>query len=98
MSCSTAEFIELSQQTKLVLARGLAQRSYDDVLLLKAFLHHTEFWKMKLTGASPIQVDDICRSLHLESFEDGSFIFQQGDPADKVYIILSGHVEGVCRN
>jgi CRP-like cAMP-binding protein len=66
-------------------------RSYDDLLLLKAYISKTEFITKDLAGVvNPRQMNEICRSLGLESFSTDDIIFNQGDTGEKVYIILSG--------
>ncbi len=44
---------------------------------------------------SKTQMISITKSLFLESYKHGSFIFHLGDPGDKFYIILLGAIKGV---
>ena len=69
-------------------------RSYDELLMLKSHLSKSDFIKNTLSSSLlPKQVDELCRSLLLEHFSAGEFVFRQNDPGDKMYIILSGSCE-----
>lgn len=69
-------------------------RSYDDLLLLKSYISKTEFITKDLAGVvNPRQMNDICRSLGLEEFNAGDYVFSQGDTGDKVFVILTGKAE-----
>ena len=69
-------------------------RSYDELLMLKSHLSKSDFIKNTLSSSLlPKQVDELCRSLQLEHFSTGDFVFRQNDPGDKMYIILSGSCE-----
>jgi CRP-like cAMP-binding protein len=43
-------------------------------------------------GLTNEDLDLLAKSLELESFPDETLIFNQGDPADKLYILVSGKV------
>lgn len=85
---------EKFEQIKLALLKSSSSRSYDDLLLLKYYLTRTEFIQKTLAGiANPRQMNDLCRTLGLETYEVGQSVFNQGDPGDKVYVLLSGSCE-----
>jgi CRP-like cAMP-binding protein len=66
-------------------------RSYDELLLLKAYLAKSDFVKNTLSvGLFPKQLDELCRSLVLESVEAGDRIIRQNAVADKMCIVLTG--------
>jgi CRP-like cAMP-binding protein len=82
---------ELLFQLRQALLKPQASRSHDDLLLLKSYIGRTEIITKDLDGiANPRQVNDICRSLELESYQTGEVVFAQGDSADQVYIVLRG--------
>ncbi|RYG70281.1 cyclic nucleotide-binding domain-containing protein [archaeon] len=81
-------------QIRLALAKPSTNRSYDDLLLLKSYLSRTEFIQKTLAGvANPRQMNDLCRNLGHEHYGANDAVFNQGDPGDKVYILLSGICE-----
>ena len=78
---------------KSALLKNGMYRSYDELLLLKAHLARSDFIRKTLSaGLFPKQLDELCRSLTLESFETGERIIRQNAVADKMYIVLSGVV------
>ncbi len=81
-------------EIKIALLKSGAQRSYDDVVMLKSYLSKTDFVK-NIVGSSllPKQMDELCRSLVLESFNVGDTIIKQGEPGDRMYVILTGLCE-----
>lgn len=65
---------------KLALSKVAANRTFDDILLLKSYVSKTEFIKEKFSGrVSPHQMNELCRGLFLESHQAGDVIFNQGD-------------------
>lgn len=69
-------------------------RSYDELLLLKSHISKSEFIKNVLSASMlPKQVDELCRSLQLEHFETGDYVFRQNEPGDKMFIVLQGSCE-----
>ena len=65
---------------KLALSKVAANRTFDDILLLKSYLSKTEFIKENFSGrVSPHQMNELCRGLFLESHQAGDIIFNQGD-------------------
>ena len=46
-----------------------------------------------LKGFTPAARERLLASLIRKDYPDGAFLFQQGDPADGVYLVLNGHVE-----
>lgn len=69
-------------------------RSYDDLLLLKSFMMRTEFVIRHLDRiVNPRQMDELCRNIGIEMFNEGGIVFNQGDTGDKVYIMLEGSVD-----
>jgi len=81
------------QEIKSALLKSGAQRSYDELLMLKSFLTTTDFVKHNIGNALfPKQMDELCRSIVLESFHQGDTIIKQGDVGDRMYIVL----DGVC--
>lgn len=79
---------------KMCLLKQGPFRSYDELLLLKSHIVKSEFIKNTLSVTMlPKQVDELCRSLLLEHFSAGEYVFKQNDPGDKMYIILSGSCE-----
>ena len=69
-------------------------RSYDDLLLLKSFMMRTEFVIRHLDRiVNPRQMDELCRNIGIEMFNEGGIVFNQGDIGDKVYIMLEGSVD-----
>ena len=55
--------------------------------------HSNKFW----VGFSPEGKERLLACLVLESYLDDEGLFQQGDPADGVYLVLSGSVEILVR-
>ena len=43
-------------------------------------------------GLTEEQVGLVSRYLHPQRFEQGDIVFREGDPGDRIYFILSGHV------
>jgi CRP-like cAMP-binding protein len=84
---------ENNAQVRLVLAKNGNQRSYDDLLLLKAKISKMDFMKSVFASLHPRQIDELCRCMNLEIFEDNTYVFHQGDPGDKFYVVLSGAVD-----
>ena len=83
-----------TEQILNALKKPALARSYDDLLLLKSYISKTEFITKDLHGVvNPRQMNDICRSLILETFNCGEAVFNQGDNGEKVYIILTGRCE-----
>ena len=65
---------------KLSLQKVAANRTFDDILLLKSYLSKTEFIKENFSGrVNPHQINELCRGLFLESHQAGDIIFNQGD-------------------
>lgn len=81
---------EEDQNLRLILAKEGSQRSYDDILLLKSMISKMEFWKHTFAALHPRQVDELCRSLGLETFGMSQIVFNQGDFGDKLYVVLTG--------
>lgn len=76
---------------KSALLKNGTYRSYDELLLLKAHLAKSDFIRNTLSaGLFPKQLDELCRSLMLESFEANELIIRQNAVADKMFIVLSG--------
>ena len=66
-------------------------------LLLKAYFAESEFVKNTLSaGLFPKQLDELCRSLLLETVERGDRVIRQNAVADRMFIILSGSCEVRC--
>jgi len=81
------------QEIKTALLKSGALRSYDELLMLKSFLATTDFVKNNIGNSLfPKQMDELCRSIMLESFHQGDHILKQGDVGDRMYIVL----DGVC--
>ena len=79
---------------KSALIKTGQQRSYDELLMLKSHLSGTEFVKNIVGNVLlPKQMDELCRSLVLESFDKGQVVMRQGDTGDRMYIVLSGCCE-----
>ena len=58
-------------------------RSYDDLLLLKSFMMRTEFVIRHLDRiVNPRQMDELCRNICIEMFNEGGIVFNQGDTGD----------------
>lgn len=75
---------------KGVLGKTGSNRSYDDILVLKAYFLCLDYLRNLCSNMSPKQTEDLCRNMVLESYELGSYIFKQGDPGEKFYIVLTG--------
>eukprot|EP01038_Epipyxis_sp_PR26KG_P005674 gene5674-7832_t len=85
---------QILEQIRLALLKSPQSRSFDDLLLLKSYLMRTELVTKNLMGIiNPRQMNDICRTMQLESFKPNEYVFQQGDIGDKVYVLLSGSCE-----
>ena len=83
-----------NEQLRFVLLKNPENRSYDDLLVLKGFISRTEFMLKNLAGiVNPKQMNDLCRGLGLETYNNGDTIFNQGDIGDKVFILLEGACE-----
>mmetsp|Transcript_25131 Transcript_25131/g.37034 ORF Transcript_25131/g.37034 Transcript_25131/m.37034 type:complete len:1156 (+) Transcript_25131:136-3603(+) len=81
---------EIDSQIRYVLAKQGSQRSYDDLLILKSRISQMDFMKSVFSSLHPRQVDELCRSMNLEIYEENQFVFHQGDVGDKFYVVLSG--------
>jgi hypothetical protein len=82
---------DLKTQLKMALVKPPSSRSYDDLLLLKQYIAKTEFITKHFAGiANPNQMNEICKSMRIDCFGIGHVVFKQGDPGDKVYVILTG--------
>lgn len=81
------------EQLRFALMKPSNSRSYDDLLMLKAYLVKTDLIKKVMTSLSPKQMDDLCRSLKLENFGLNDVVFKQGDAPECVYIVLSGQCD-----
>ncbi len=75
---------------RLILKKAGAQRSYDDLLLLRSRISQMDLLKSTFAGLHPRQVDELCRNLGLETFSVNEIVFNQGDVGDKFYIVLTG--------
>ena len=86
------EYLQKNNETVKNALRVMSEiRSYDDILLLKAWLMRTEFMSKNLAGiANPHQMNEICRHLELVEYQAGDVVFNQGDMGNKVYILYSG--------
>lgn len=84
---------DFDAQVRLVLAKQGNQRSYDDLLILKSKISKMDFMKSSFSNLHPRQIDDLCRCMNLEIFEENQFVFHQGDIGDKFYVVLSGAVD-----
>lgn len=84
---------DFNNQVRLVLAKQGNQRSYDDLLILKSKISKMDFMKSVFSTLHPRQIDDLCRCMNLEIFEENQYIFHQGDIGDKFYVVLSGSVD-----
>ena len=72
-----------NEQLRYVLLKNPGNRSYDDLLVLKGFISRTEFKLKNLAGiVNPKQMNDLCRGLGLETYNNGDTIFNQGDIGD----------------
>eukprot|EP00605_Chrysophyceae_sp_TOSAG23-4_P000615 GSChrysophyteH1.ASY1.ANO1.692.1 assembled CDS len=85
---------ELLKDIKSALLKNGQQRSYDELLMLKSYLSGTDFVR-NIVGNSllPKQMDELCRNLVLESFNAGDVIIKQGEPGDRMYLVLKGLCE-----
>jgi CRP-like cAMP-binding protein len=80
-----------NEQMRFVLQKNPLTRSFDDLLILKGFMSRSDFMLKSLSGAlNPKQVNDLCRDLGLENYNNGDIVFNQGDIGDKVFILLDG--------
>lgn len=85
--------VEIGRIKSALLKHG-THRSYDELLLLKAYLAESEFVKNTLSaGLFPKQLDELCRSLLLETVERGDRVIRQNAVADRMFIVLSGSCE-----
>ena len=71
-----------------VLSKVSSKRSKDDVKILKDLLHTIEFFKEMPTNI----LTKLCKCIKLRAFEKGDFVYRQGEPADCMYVVLSGKV------
>jgi hypothetical protein len=72
------------------LQKPTVSRSYEDVLLIKAYISTLDLIKSKYTTTRSEQLDNLCRSINMECFQPRVCIFQKGDFADKMYVVFSG--------
>jgi CRP-like cAMP-binding protein len=87
------------EEIKLLLAKPSNFRCYDDIITLRSFLSQIPFFiQSDISGLLPKQVNDLCHSLELESFNLNDTIFNQGDIGDKLYIVLSGSVDIIYKS
>lgn len=87
----------LDSQVRGVLAKQGDMRSYDDLLVLKSRISKMDFMKSVFSTLHPRQVDDLCRSMNLEAFDEDVFVFHQGDVGDKFYVVLTGSCDVVIK-
>ncbi len=81
-------------EMKAALLKNGAHRSYDEILQLKSYLSGTDFVRNIVGNALlPKQMDELCRSLVLESYNAGDVVIKQGDPGDRMYLVLKGLCE-----
>ena len=80
----------LDSQVRAVLAKQGDIRSYDDLLVLKSRICKMDFMKSVFSTLHPGQIDELCKSMNLEIFEENEYVFHQGDVGDKFYVVLSG--------
>jgi CRP-like cAMP-binding protein len=80
----------LDSQVRGVLAKHGDARSYDDLLVLKSRISKMDFMKSVFSTLHPRQIDELCKSMNLETFDENTFVFYQGDVGDKFYVVLSG--------
>lgn len=74
----------------------------DPIFILHALLLPLNIWRMlqqlqlrrsvRNTFVQPIDITKLMPFMTAEIFEDGSEIFQEGDPADRLYIVIDGEV------
>ena len=81
---------EEHDRIKSILTKNGLSRSYDDILVLKAYFLSLEFLRNLCSNMSPKQTEDLCRNMVLETYDYGSFVFKQGEPGEKFYVVLSG--------
>ena len=80
----------LDSQVRAVLAKQGDSRSYDDLLVLKSRISKMDFMKSVFSSLHPRQIDELCKSMNLEIFEENEYVFRQGDVGDKFYVVLTG--------
>eukprot|EP01041_Mallomonas_annulata_P015476 gene15476-32708_t len=73
-----------------ILLKVSSKRTYDDILQLKSLLLKRKFMSALFSHFLPRQVDEFCFSLTLEKYAANYTTFQQGDTANKVYIVMTG--------
>jgi CRP-like cAMP-binding protein len=80
----------VDDEMRHVLAKRGNTRSYDDLLVLKSRISQIEYIREMFSNLHPMQIDELCKCMSLEIFEEDEFIFYQGDKGDKFYVVLSG--------
>ena len=83
----------VDSELRHVLAKRGDQRSYDDLLILKSRISQIDFIRGVFANLHPLQIDELCKCMNIEIFEEGDDIFCQGDKGDKFYVVLSGNCE-----
>ena len=78
------------ERLKNVLVKSGSNRSYDDILVLKAYFLSLDFLRNLCSNMSPKQTEDLCRNMVLDTYDFGSYVFKQGDIGEKFYIVLTG--------
>lgn len=82
-----------------VLSKPGPMRSYDDIVVLKAYISKLDCVKGKFQGLNPKQINDLCRNMELETFSlDNPVVFHQGDHGDKLYIVLVGKTDIIVKH
>lgn len=80
----------VDDELRHVFAKRGDTRSYDDLLVLKSRISQIDYIRGVFANLHPLQIDELCKCMTLEIFEENEFIFHQGDKGDKFYVVLSG--------
>lgn len=77
----------VTSMTKLmiILEKKGEERSFDELLIVRTGAREIPCLRAALANLRPDQVDELCRSMMLETFSAGSVVFKQGDVGDKFY-------------
>lgn len=93
-----AEDAAANEHFRIILAKEGNQRSYDDLLVLKARIGQMDFVKKIFHHLHPRQIDELCRNMSFETFDHDEIVFNQGDHGDKLYIIITGSCDIKVKN
>ena len=79
---------------RLALLKSPSSRSYDDLLCLRDYMFQIEWVKKHFLDTIHLgPINDFCRYLSIEEYSQGSVLYHQNEPTDRMFFIVDGHFE-----